>query len=362
MEQLQAIPVIDIDGTPAERGEMHGRAQAEAIGRFYDRWIQEAAAAPLPIRETDAVAYALGLLPESRKQTPDLVAEIEGIAEGSGHAFEKVWMLNCFDELAGYHLYEGINAGRACTTIAATGHSTTDGTTYIGQSWDTGEWFESIILRIAPSDLEPGALIYSHPGLVGGTGINDAGIALVWNSLQPRDVRQGVPIPFLVRRALAERKLSDAISAALIPVRAIGFNFIIGAEFGAVNIEASATRQHVTYIGRHLAHANHYEAPELLADEGNPKFEGSSFVRGGRMAQLLDESAGHIDLGSLERMFKDHANYPGSICAHLDSPNYPFMTRAAMLYVPATRTMLITAAPPCEAPYEAYTLAKALVA
>lgn len=348
---MESTPVIEIAGGPRERGVQHGRALASEIRSFYEQWIDSAGSGPRAITERDAQGFALGLLPESRAQAPDLVTEVEGIAEGADLPFEHLWTLNCFDELGEFHLYEGIRSGRACTTIGATGHSTTDGTTYIGQSWDIGEWYPNVLLHIAADGETPEALIYTHPGVVGGNGINAHGIALVWNSLQPRDMRNGVPVPFLVRRALAAPKLNDAISAALRPVRAIGFNFVLGASFGAVNIEATATRQHVSYIGRHMAHANHYEAPELLADEGNPTLEGTSFVRGGRMQQLLDETAGHIDLETLLRHFRDHANYPGSICAHLDMPSYPYMTRAAMLFVPATRTMLITAGPPCEYPF-----------
>ena len=64
--------------------------------------------------------------------------------------------------------------------------------------------------------------------------------------------------------------------------------------------------------------------------EGNPAYEGSSFVRAGRMKQLLDAAAGQIDLETCQELLRDHANYPGSICAHVDPPDYPSMTRAAV--------------------------------
>lgn len=347
-----SIPTVEISGSPGERGETHGRAAADGIARFYDNWTRVARDAGIPVR--DAEGFALGLLPESRRQAPDLVTEVEGIAAGAGLPFERVWLLNCFDELGGYALYAGINAGRACTTFAASGHSTTRGETLIGQSWDINAWYDPLLLRIAPGEDEPGAVIFTHPGVVGGTGINDRGIALVWNSLQARDARQGVPVPLLVRRGLQATKLSDAVTATLTPTRAIGFNFIIGSDFGAVNIEAAAARQHITYLGRHFAHANHYEAPELLALEGNPTYPGSSFVRGGRMRQLLDNAAGQIDLELCQDLLRDHANYPGSICAHDDEREYPYLTRAAVVYVPAKRAMYITDGPPCQAPFVEY--------
>jgi isopenicillin-N N-acyltransferase-like protein len=192
-------------------------------------------------------------------------------------------------------------------------------------------------------------------------GMNAHGIALVWNSLQSTDQRNGVPVPFLVRLALRQPKLSDAIAACLRPVRAIGFNFILGASFGAANIEASATRQHPTYIARHFAHGNHYEAPELLTFEGNPSYDGSSFVRAGRMRQLLDEAAGHIDRETCNDFLRDHANYPGSICAHLDPPGYPYLTKAAVVFVPAEGAMAVTAGPPCSEPFVEHRVAEDVV-
>jgi isopenicillin-N N-acyltransferase-like protein len=351
-----SIPIIDIAGTAGERGLAHGRALAAGIGQFYDRWMDVASSGPRPIAERDAVAFALGLLPESRAQAPDLVEEVEGIAEGAGLPFERAWFLNCFDEAGGYWLYRDVNLGRACTTFAASGRSTLAGTTYIGQSWDINEWYESVLLRIAPGDGEPGGLLYTHPGVVAGMGMNAHGLALVWNSLQSTDQHAGVPVPFLVRLALRQPKLSDAIAACLRPARAIGFNFVLGADFGAVNIEAAATRQHVTYVGDHFAHGNHYEAPELLALEGNPTYEGSSFVRAGRMKQLLAMTAGQIDLETCQQLLRDHANYPGSICAHLDPPDYPSMTKAAVVFVPEQRAMYITDGPPCDAIFEEHRL------
>jgi isopenicillin-N N-acyltransferase-like protein len=358
---MNGIPIVDIGGGPRERGLAHGRALGPEIDRLYRTWMTHAAEGRRPIVERDAVGFAMGLLPESRSQAPDLVAEVEAIAEGAGLPFETVWFLNCFDEAGGYWAYKDYNLGRACTTIAATGHSTTDGATYVGQSWDLNEWYDSIVLRIAPSADEAGALVYTHPGIVGGTGINAHGIALVWNSMHAKDQRLGVPVPFLVRLALRQKKLSDAISAALTPVRAIGFNFIIGADFGAANLEASATRQHVTYIGRHLAHANHFDSQTLRELEGNTAYHGSSFVRGGRMNQLLDEVAGHIDLETCQRLFRDHANHPGSICAHLDPPDFPYLTKAAFVYVPAERVMYVTDGPPCGAPFQELRLEPAAV-
>ena len=187
--------------------------------------------------------------------------------------------------------------------------------------------------------------------------MNVNGVCLVWNSLRPTDQHHGVPIPFLVRLALRQPKLSSAISACLKPLRAIGFNFILGADFGAVCVEAAASTQNLTYIGDHFAHGNHYEAPELLALEGDKTYGGSSFIRAGRMRQQLNEAAGQIDLDRCQQFLRDHANYPGSICAHLDPPDHSSLTKAAVVFVPAERAMYLSDGPPCGAPFVAYQVA-----
>ena len=348
---MEPLRIIDIGGGPRERGLAHGRALAPEITRFFERYMLWAAESTPVIDGLVLIAYTMGLLPESRTQAPDLVTEVEAIAEGANLPFEHLWFLNCFDEAGGYLLYKGISGARACTTFAATGHSTTDGSTILGQTWDIAEWFDSVLLRIAPSDDELGALVYTHPGVVGGMGINETGLALVWNSMQPRDASTGVPVPFLVRMALRQPKLTDAIPAVLRPIRAIGFNFILATADGAANVEASARGRHVTYISGHFAHANHYEAPELLDLEGNENYEGSSFVRSGRMKQLLDESVGHVDVETCQRFLRDHAHFPASICAHPDPPAASHHTQAAMIFVPAEKRMLLTEGPPCNAEF-----------
>ena len=353
---MEATQVVKVSGTAGERGRQHGQALAGAIAQLYNRYMAEAAAGKPPVAERDLVAYAMSHLPESRAYAPDLVEEVDGIAAGASLPFEKVWFLNCFDEAGGYQLYRNRNAGHACTTFAATGLSTSDGSTYVGQGWDMSSWWDSVILKIEPGEDEPGALVYTHPGIVGGSGINSAGLALVWATLRPVDMRVGVPCTFLVRKALQQRSLAGAVGAAIGGVRAAGFWFIIGAAFGAVGIEASATRHHVRYIGRHLGHANHYEEQELLHLEGSlPGGVPSTFIRGGRMNQLLDQMAGRIDLEGCRSILRDHADYPGSICSHHTAPESGACTRS-LLYVPAQGLMLATNEEPCHSPYVEYRL------
>jgi isopenicillin-N N-acyltransferase-like protein len=162
----------------------------------------------------------------------------------------------------------------------------------------------------------------------------------------------------LVRKALQQTKLSDAMQAVVGGARAIGFNFVVGHDFGAVNVEAAATQHRYHYVSTHYAHANHYQEPDQLRFEGNPAGIACSFVKGGRLQQRLDEAAGQIDLATCQDILRDHANYPGSVCIHEDPPagRCDSHTQAALIYVPAERLMLASGGPPCENPYVAYRL------
>ncbi len=356
---MGTLRVVELAGTPADRGYQHGQALAQEIVDLYDLLIAEAAAQSPPIEERDLLAYAMGHLPESRAYAPDLVEEVDAIAKGAGLPFEKVWLLNCFDEVEAYGLYRGVNAGHKCTTFAATGLSTNGGTTYLGQTWDAVDGWQPIIFDIAPGDDQPGALVFSNPGIVAGNGINAAGIALVWNTLRSLDARSGVPCTFLVRKALQQTKLSDAVHTVVKGVRAAGFNFVIGTTFAAVNVEASATQYRIRYISRHYGHANHYEEPDLLQYEGSPASvpPATSPIRSGRMRQLLDEASGLIELEKCKEMLRDHANYPASICRHKDPPRSEFYTTSALLYQPDQGLMLATDRQACDNPFQEFRIA-----
>ncbi|HZS92586.1 MAG TPA: C45 family peptidase [Chloroflexota bacterium] len=357
---MNAIREIELKGEPGERGYQHGRALRDDIGVFYERFIAYAVdGAAGKHAESDYLNYAMAHLPAARQYAPDLVEEVEGIAQGAGIAFEKAFVLNCFDEVNchGPALLKGGLHG--CTAFAATGRATRDGTTYIGQGWDMNDWYPPVIFRLVQPDGETEALVYGHPGIIGGTGINRHGLALVWNTLKSNDARPGVPAPFVVRKALQQQYLPALVGIVIGAHRANGLNFIVGASFGAVDIEVSATKYAVTYGGTFLHHANHHEAPQLLQyEDGFASLWPDTLIRSGRMRQLLEEHFGRIDLETCQEIMRDHGGYPGSICRHLcdGQPGGEGQTQASLLYVPAEGKMLATNGRACEQPFVEYTL------
>ena len=360
---MSAIRLIELKGEAGERGYQHGQALREDIGVFYARFIQDRlVAAGSKHSELDYLNYAQAHLPAARAYAPDLVDEVDGIAQGAGIAFEKAFVLNCFDEV-NCHGPELLKGGlHGCTAFAATDRATHDGTTYIGQGWDMPEWYPPVIFRMVQPDGEPEALVFGHPSIIGGTGINRHGLALVWNTLKSADARPGVPATFQVRKALQQQYMAALVGIVIGCTRANGLNFIVGAPFGAIDIEVSATKYAVTYGSTVLHHANHHEAPQLLQFEGG--FAAAwpdTLIRSGRMGQLLENNFGRIDLAACQEMLRDHGGYPGSICRHLceGAPGGEGQTQAALIYVPSEGKMLATNGRACEQPFVEYTLTPA---
>jgi len=304
--------------------------------------------------------YGMEHLPASKEYAPDLVDEVDGIAQGAGVAFEKAFFLNCFDEVSSYNPDLVNKAVHGCTAFGATGRATREGTTYVGQGWDMDEWYVPYLFRLLRPDGEPEALVLGHPSIIGGTGINSHGLAMVWNSLKPTDTRVGAPCTFVLRKALQQQSLGELVGAIINCPRANGMNFIAGASYGVVDVEVTATKYSVTY-GTIVHHANHYEAPELkLYEEYLPNAVPDTLVRTARMRQLLDERYGAIDLPACQEIMRDHGNYPGSICRHcIPGRTNPWQTQSALIYVPAEGKVLASNGRPCETPFVEYTLTPA---
>jgi len=214
-----------------------------------------------------------------------------------------------------------------------------------------------MVRRIGAWGDEPEQLIYSHAGVLGVSGVNAAGLAIVENTLRPSDQRPGAPYPVVVRKALQQTILSDFIGAIITAPRAHGQNYVIGASYAAINIETSATKYDLRYLQDSIfGHANHYESPQLQHLDLEPEMLPDTLVRSGRMHQLLKAKFRKLDLEALKEVMRDHANYPNSICRHEDNRGGVLSTLSALIYQPEDRLMLATYGTPCTTPFQEFSI------
>ena len=351
------IKCHNFSGTPKEIGLQHGETLKREIHELCGNLLQRYTDYSPHSNERSIIGFTARYLESTQKHVPELIEEIEGIAEGAGLDFEKVFFMNCYDEMAYYNeTKEQVNG---CTLFLGTGRATADGRTYLGQGWDMDPYFYPVITRLTPSgeNETPGVIMLTHPGIVGGAGINEHGLTLIWSTVKSTDEKTGVPVTLLIRKVLAGKNLNDAVHTLLNTPRASGFNYMVANSSGGFNIEATGSREEITYITAIHAHANHYEDRLLREYQIRPAVRSSNtYIRSGRMRQLLEDGFGQIDLEFCKKILCDHANYPLGICRHIVEGESDSVTQAALIFIPGEKLMLASEGPPCEKGFELYPL------
>lgn len=351
------INCFDFSGTPKEIGFQHGSSLKEEIHELYDRLISFHVDSSNTSSERSIVGVSSRYIDSTQKYAPDLVEEIEGISDGAELQFEKVFFMNCYDEMSYYNKTKDQVNG--CTLFLAAGRATSDHRTYLGQGWDMKEFFKPIIIKVNPACKDSGVklIMLTHPGIVGGAGINDYGLSLVWSTVKAVDEETGLPVPLMIRKVLEGKNLNDAVHTLLNTPRASGFGFIVGNEYGGFNIEATGIKEHIHYITATRAYANHYENELLRQYAINLQVRKSNtYIRSGRMRQLLENYFGNISLDVCKKILCDHANYPFSICRHLKPGESDSMSQSALIFIPDEKVMYASDGPACEAGFDQYLL------
>lgn len=143
----RVLPVIEISGSPLERGRQYGEAvrpQLHAALACYG----EAFGRSAGLTWDKVTARAARWLEPVNAYAPHLVEEMRGIADGAGTGLWDVLALNArgeviydksFAEIAADGAAEGPadeEPAEGCTSFAAYGPASGDGHVYAGQNWD----------------------------------------------------------------------------------------------------------------------------------------------------------------------------------------------------------------------------------
>jgi len=316
--KVQSIPVIELNQTdPKQRGQAYGEAARERIEAII------AAYRDIFHRITgetwqETLVRGAPFITKAKAFAPDLVEEIEGIAEGAGRAFEDIFLLNARSEI----LFNPDVLAQECTSMAALPEATKNGHTLLAQNWD---WYKEalnrqVILKIGRREDKPPMVTFTEAGQLAKIGMNAAGIGLVVNNLTSDQPRVGVPWIFLTRRILESSHLAQALGYVLNTARAHSINFLIGfAQGEAVNLETSPVEEHVLWPENGICvHSNHYLEPGKdfrdLKSLRNPYL--STYLRFRRAQKGMLELAGSIDVDTIQTILKDHMDKPFSVCAH----------------------------------------------
>ena len=145
----------------------------------------------------------------------------------------------------------------------------------------------------------PEALVFTTVGCLGQIGMNDVGLCVGINNLTAADGKVGVTWPFVVRKALAQTSIDDALACITGADLAGGHNFLLlDAEGRGYDVEAMPTATHVIELhDEPVVHTNHCVAEITQAVQGPraPVRIASTENRYARAVELLGQASHRRD-------------------------------------------------------------------
>lgn len=363
---------LELEGTGRELGRAHGEALKDSITTLYEKCMDcTVKQAYIPTTEEELLGLAMRNYEFARDYAPDLLEEMLGIAEGSGLAAKKIMFLQWLGEgldlvypQPATSLLKGpflASLSPGCTAFGAVGKATSDGRVLVGQNFDLqSELYDyAVLLKIKKPEMT--LLLFTFAGVIGCQGLSSHKLAVVVNKLIARDVRAGVPYAFVVRRALEQKNLVEALWQIMMAERTAGINYLLADSGVIINIETTACHFDVLPMPDNIiSHANHYKSSCLKEYEGMDRILADSFVRDAAMYNGIKNSYGQIDVSKAQQLLADHnSGYPYSICNH-PAENVPYyrahQTIASMICTPADLKAWLCWGNPCQGEYEGYSL------
>ena len=304
----RVIPLIETGGS--------GRDIGYDVGTAVRDQIQCAAASCRAelggLEPADVMANIGPYLRFTEDAAPTVVAELHGMAEGSGVPFETLFVLN-----AGAELTQSLGRLK-CTVAGITAAGTADGHVLLAHNEDaTAGWGDLAYVIKAQPDDAPAFAAFTYAGLLLHQGVNAAGLGTVGNALYAHDARPGIPKLLQYRLAIAQCTIEGAIRTVTDDRRAYGNNHLFATADGDLyDVEVSGSRWAMHSGGNgYLAHANHFTLPSMTGLDREDDLLNSR-LRQTRVETLIEREWGRIDVCSLRTLMADHANYPRSVCKH----------------------------------------------
>lgn len=283
---------------------------------------------------------------------PSLLEEMKGIADGASVSLTELIALN-----ARYEFMWIMMSKTCCTSILTLPEITQNNHTLIGQNWDykPSVLNRNILLQIKRKEA-PDLLTHVEAGCLARIGLNSKGLGLCVNALVSSHDKFEPKVPFhiLCRSILDCPTISEAIGRVVNSDRAVSYNFLIACSRG-VGIDLELLPTDFNYIMPEkglIVHTNHFLKTNGFSDKF-VKIIPDTLVRYQRAKNIL-RSFREINIEALMKIFRDHFNYPNSICRHGDPKlkvEDQIETLTSIIMDLEDLKMFITKGPPCKSSY-----------
>lgn len=372
-QSRHVLPVIELSGTPRQRGRIHGETLRPMIREIVDLWKSELASAwgdpddyiqefLADTRFTDAVLH----------WTPGLMEEVRGISEGSGIDFDTLFAFQCVDEEWWYsrNRRHGIVLPpyEKCSVVAVFGQENIP--TIVAQNMDLASWEDGfqILLRIRHEDSDLESFVFTQAGLIATNGMNNRGIGECVNALLQLDQRiDGLPVAFINRGILERETFGDAVDFVKSVNHASGQAYTIGGPERAVTLECSA-RSVVPFEpvenATRLYHTNHPLAnpDQAIFDEYLEKiglertdWYPNSEIRYAALESRLKSSERPAILQTVKDALASHDDPDHPVCRHIAEDGSGGFTFGCTVFELGPEPRLhLAPGPPCSTAFETF--------
>lgn len=355
------FPTLDLRAAATDhaRGLIHGQGARAQVAHSVSTYARMFAGCGIGWAQAceRAQAYAEVIAALS----PRWLAEIQGIAEGSGQPLAAILALNCRTEILPPGLYaeapdpalvhaalaantalgladwgsdaqaEALSAAATraheegeCTTLCVAPPATADGHTWLAQNWDwLGRQRAALVLLKTPGPEGHTITTLTEAGMLAKLGLHEAGFGLGLNILRSVDdgARPGVPVHVLLRHLLDCNSLAQARSELDSAAR-LGFG--AGSNIACVDASGDIACFELAPAGwaewpavrGRVSHSNHYLSPALQAVQAPMAAALSTQSR--LETSCRHGEATHVDRAGLEAFLRDTSGGYLAVCRHPD--------------------------------------------
>lgn len=345
-----ALKVVECSGSPRELGRQYGEGAREMVRHNVEyftgrRWDTEASPA--------AARTARGVLGEC---LPDVLEELEGLAEGAGADLDRVILMNQVDTF-GPDWQECTPIGLASSDVGPIVAKNNDGADEDRASGKhEGRFRYYLVRRILPEHGVPQLQVTYAGWLSGLDAINAEGVAATHASVGSQFDKSGprVDIRLVAHSLMMRCRTAKDFLAGLAnaPLTGKGFNVLVGDKSGDLAVVEAAVPL-VSWRGRggqFLYSTNHYNSPPLReADARLPDKKVISQRRFGYL-EWVAQTRPPRTLEDMKALFSSHD--PWAPCRHGGATKS--FTEWSMICLPQRGEALVAPGAPCKTEYAGY--------
>lgn len=361
-------PLVEISGTPFERGQQYGEQAADRILKGIDHYTYQLHDSGLA--EEDLAEIINRFAGAIEEYGSHYIEEMRGIARAVNTDVAAILLLNARTEILKLarrrqHGQDDFIQSDGCTGVFVMPPATRDGQFIHAQNWDwKAECAETAVVVKIRRDDAPDIITFTEAGGLARTGFNAAGISISGNYLETdRDYRElGVPLAIIRRKVLEQEHLALAMQAVYGTRKSASNNMMIGHAQGiAIDFECAPDETFLVYPDKGLlVHANHFQSQVALAkllDKGVVNMP-DSLYRDLRVRGLIEPHLGKVTINHVKDALFDNFESPWSVCRPLrrSLSNNQSATVAMIVMVPAEGRMEVALLPAINPHFTSYDL------